>query len=210
MKRVGIMGGTFDPIHIGHLMLGKQAYEEYEMDQIWYMPSGMPPHKKDHAITNASHRCHMVRLAIEDFPYMELSEFEIKRGAQNTYTADTLKLLHMLYPNLNFYFIIGEDSLFQIERWYHPREIMKTTTLMVASRDCGGHNISLLEQIAYLEKKYSAKILLLHCPKLNISSIEIRSMIENGKDVSMFLPKKVETYILDQGLYRFREKDAWQ
>lgn len=208
MRRVGILGGTFDPIHFGHLMLGKQAYEEYGLDRIWYMPSGAPPHKKDHTITDGSHRCNMVSLAIQSYSYMELSEFEVKRGVQNTYTAETLKLLNILYKDIKFYFIIGEDSLFQIERWYHPREIMKSAALMVASRDCEEHNYSILEQIAYLEMKYGADIMFLHSPKLDISSVDIRNMIGNRLDVSKFIPQRVEQYILDHGLYRQKQADV--
>jgi len=115
MAEIGIMGGTFDPIHNGHLMLGRQAYEEYHLDEVWFMPSGNPPHKKDHLVTDAALRCKMVRLAIEGFPKFRLSEFEVQRTG-NTYTAETLRLLHLHYPEHRFYFIVGADSLYEIER----------------------------------------------------------------------------------------------
>ena len=85
MKKIGIMGGTFDPIHNGHLSIGKQAYLEYHLDEVWFMPSGHPPHKKDHFVTDAVHRCAMTKLAITDYPYFQFSDFEVKR-AGNTYT----------------------------------------------------------------------------------------------------------------------------
>lgn len=201
MRQVGIMGGTFDPIHCGHLMLGRQAYEEYGLDKIWYMPSGIPPHKKDHEITDSLHRCNMVKLAIQDFTFMELSDFEIKRGTQNTYTADTLKLLRAIYKDIKFYFIIGADSLFQIERWYRPREIMKSTTLLVASREYDKANVSFSEQIAYLEREYHADIRVLHSPKLHVSSVEIRNMVAEGLKIRKLVPEAVADYIEEHQLY---------
>ena len=119
MARIGIMGGTFDPIHNGHLQLGRQAREEYHLEQVWFMPSGQPPHKKDHAVTDAWTRLEMVRLAIAGQKGFSLSDFEIRRPG-NTYTAQTLKLLSEAYPENLFYFIIGADSLYDIEKWYRP------------------------------------------------------------------------------------------
>ena len=124
MKQIGIMGGTFDPIHVGHLMLGRQAFEEYGLDSVWYMPSKTPPHKKDHRITSSKDRCAMVSAAIEEFPYFCLSDFEIKRTAGYTYTADTLRLLREEYQDTEFYFIVGADSIHDIEKWYHPEYVL--------------------------------------------------------------------------------------
>lgn len=93
MRKIGIMGGTFDPIHNGHIMLGRQAYAEYNLDEVWYMPSGQPPHKKGRHVTESAERCHMVKLAIQDIPYFVFSDFEVRRTGKNTYTAETLALL---------------------------------------------------------------------------------------------------------------------
>ena len=103
MKKIGIMGGTFDPIHNGHIMLGRQAYEEYDLDCIWYMPSRIPPHKKDHTITAAKDRLAMTAAAIAPYSYFKLSDFELRRTGGNTYTADTLRLLKEEYPDVEFY-----------------------------------------------------------------------------------------------------------
>ena len=100
MKKIGIMGGTFDPIHNGHIMLGRQAYEEYDLDCIWYMPSRIPPHKKDHTITAAKDRLAMTAAAIAPYSYFKLSDFELRRTGGNTYTADTLRLLKEEYPDV--------------------------------------------------------------------------------------------------------------
>ena len=132
MRKIGIMGGTFDPIHNGHIMLGRQAYAEYNLDEVWYMPSGQPPHKKGRHVTESAERCHMVKLAIQDIPYFVFSDFEVRRTGKNTYTAETLALLGEKYPDVHFYFIVGADSLFEIEKWYHPEEVMARATLMAA------------------------------------------------------------------------------
>ncbi len=203
MKRIGIMGGTFDPVHNGHLLLGRQAYAEYNLDEIWYMPSHIPPHKKDRSITPSEDRIEMLRLALQDMPYCIVSEFEMKREG-NTYTAHTLALLQEEYPEYQFYFIIGADSLFQIERWYHPEKVMALTTLMVSGRDYPEAERTIEEQIAYLEEKYGAKILQLHNEEVDIASAEIRRRIEEGKDVSKDIPKVVEEYIASRALYRVK------
>ena len=124
MGKIGIMGGTFDPVHNGHLHLGRQAYVEYGLDCIWYMPSGQPPHKKDHHVTSVEHRCQMLRLAIAEDEAFRFSDFEVRREG-NTYTAQTLALLREAYPEHTFYFILGADSLYEIETWYRPEDVYK-------------------------------------------------------------------------------------
>ena len=201
MAKIGIMGGTFDPVHNGHLMIGQQAYEEYELDEIWFMPSGIPPHKRDHTITDEQDRCAMVALAIEVAPYFKLSDFEVKR-AGNTYTAETLRLLAEEYPDHQFYFIIGADSLFQIEHWYHPELVMSQTTLMVAGRDYPEAPCSMDEQIAYLQKKYDARILKLHCEEMDVASAELRKAIAEHQPIRQYVPAAVADYIIAHDLYR--------
>lgn len=184
MAEIGIMGGTFDPIHNGHLLLGKQAYEEYGLDQVWFMPSGTPPHKKDHVVTDVKERFEMVCLAIEKYPYFFCSDFEIRRPG-NTYTAQTLHLLHKEYPEHRFYFIIGADSLYQIEKWYHPVDVLKMAILLVANREYEESHRPMKEQIAYLKQQYSADIRLLHCKEMDISSGELRKCLPEEKNISL-------------------------
>lgn len=201
MANIGVLGGTFDPIHNGHLMLGRQAYQEYGLDEVWFMPSGTPPHKKDHEVTCVEDRCEMVRLAIEAVPFFRLSRFEIQRSG-NTYTAETLRLLNETYTQNRFYFIIGADSLFQIETWYHPREVMSQAILLVAGREYPEAPRSLEEQITYLKERYPADIRLLHGEEVDLSSSELRDMIARKKHVYKYLPQAVEDYIRQHALYQ--------
>lgn len=202
MKKIGIMGGTFDPIHSGHLMLGKQAYEEYDLDCVWYMPSRQPPHKKDHQITSPANRLEMVRLAVENTPFFACSDFELCRTEGNTYTADTLLLLKQAYPDTEFYFIVGADSIFDIEKWYHPEIVMKNAVILAADRSCGHDDIPLNRQIEYLAKKYDAKICRLHSRRMDVSSQLLREKIQNGECISSYIPDPVAQFIEEHHLYR--------
>ncbi|MGN0371976.1 MAG: nicotinate-nucleotide adenylyltransferase [Enterocloster sp.] len=201
MAKIGILGGTFDPVHIGHLSLGEQAQRQFELEQIWFMPSGIPPHKKDHRVTDGIHRLRMVNLAIRENPRFICSDFELKRDG-NTYTAKTLRLLREEYPEHTFYFIIGADSLYQIERWYHPELVMEQTVLLVAGRAYEEEHLPLEEQIQYLQDKYNARIFPIAFEEIDISSEEIRNTAAAGGSISRWVPEAVENYIVTHGLYR--------
>ncbi len=121
-SKIGIMGGTFNPIHFAHLILAESAYEELNLDKILFMPSKKPPHKLNESIESDEHRIQMIQLAIKSNPHFDLSCVELEREGI-TYTADTLEELNRNYPQDEFYFIIGADSLFQIEDWWHPEQI---------------------------------------------------------------------------------------
>ena len=205
MAKIGIMGGTFDPIHNAHLMLGRQALKEYHLDEIWFMPSHNPPHKTDHRVTGTKDRCEMVKLAIAGEPRFRFSDFEISR-AGNTYTAQTLKLLKEAYPKHTFFFIVGADSLYHIESWYHPEEVMRQVTILAAGRECEDAPCTLEEQAAYLIKKYGAAIFLLHSDTMEVSSQELREREMNGGRIHNLVPENVERYIEEHGLYQNPEK----
>ncbi len=200
MANIGIMGGTFDPIHNGHLLLGKQAYLEYGLDYIWFMPSGQPPHKKNRHVTDSIHRCAMVKLALEGENAFVFSDFEVSREG-NTYTAQTLALLKETYPYHYFYYIIGADSLYEMESWYHPEEVLGNVPFLVADREYSRTHQSLHNQIEYLTNQYGAKIQLLHCKEVDISSEEIRQAVRNKKSIENDVPIAVREYIESHGLY---------
>ena len=204
MGKIGILGGTFDPIHNGHLWLGEQAYREYGLDQVWFMPSGHPPHKQDHPVTEGDKRWDMVRLAIAGNPHFAYSDFELQRPGY-TYTAQTLALLQEAYPEHTFYFIIGADSLYQIEGWYHPEQVMARATLLVAGRAFKEAKRSLDQQIAHLIARYGARILPLHCGEMDVSSADLRRMAREGKNIGPSGPGEVAAYIRRNRLYQGAE-----
>lgn len=201
MADIGIMGGTFDPIHNGHLMLGRQAYLEYGLDEIWFMPSRTPPHKPG-TVTDVEDRSAMVKLAVAEYPYFSFSDFETRRKDGKTYTAETLRLLKEAYPQHRFFFIIGADSLYELEQWYHPQEVMAQATLLVAGRDYDAASRPIDDQIRYLADKYGADIRRLHCEEVDISSGELRQMESRGRRIYKYVPKCVEAYIEAHGLYQ--------
>ncbi len=204
MRRIGIMGGTFDPIHNGHIEVARQAYEEYHLDEVWFMPSGHPPHKKDHAVTDAADRCEMTKLAIREYPCFRFSDFEVRRQG-NTYTAQTLTLLREQYPDTVFFFIIGADSLFEIENWYMPEKIMEQAVLLVAGRAYSRAERSLDEQIRWLRERYHSEIFRLHLEEMNVASVSLRKMAAEGRDLSSYVPAAVWEYIQAHHLYAERQ-----
>lgn len=202
-KKIGILGGTFDPIHIAHLILAENAYEQFQLETILIMPSYVPPHKLNKKVSPAQHRTKMVQLAIEDNKHLKLSTLELKRGGL-TYTSDTLSELTENNPQNQYYFSIGEDSLFQIEEWHEPQIIMQKAVLLVAVREQQEiGNID--ERIKELEQKYHAKIYLLKTPNMEISSSMLRKKVEAGETIKYYVPKDVEKYIYQNHLYKEKE-----
>ena len=122
-KRVGVMGGTFDPVHIVHLILAENALKQFDLDEILMLPNGDPPHKTGKKITPASHRIAMLRLASEGVAYFRVDDMELRRAGYS-YTSVTLKELREAHPDTDYYFIMGGDSVFQIETWHRPEEVM--------------------------------------------------------------------------------------
>lgn len=200
MADIGIMGGTFDPIHNGHLMLGRQAYQEFQLDQIWFMPSGQPPHKTDRHVTDSVHRGEMVKMAIASDSHFIYSDFEVSRAGK-TYTADTVRTIRDAYPEHCFSFIIGADSLYQMEDWYHPEIVLSCVPILVACRAYDRARCDIHDQIRYLTQKYGGDIRLLHSPEIDISSEQLRRMASEGLPLSQYVPEQVEGYIKAHHLY---------
>lgn len=205
--KIGIMGGTFDPIHNGHLMLGRAAYTQFGLDEVWFMPNGNPPHKKSSSIeSDAEHRAFMTKLAISGIREFKLQLYEIERK-ELSYSYETLEHFRRCRRENEFYFIIGADSLFAIESWVKPERIMSACTLLAACRDDASTPEVLMEQAAYLEKKYHARIGILHTPLMKVSSHELRQMIKEGRPVAGYLPVSVEKYIKEEGLYGAKDNE---
>lgn len=205
--KIGIMGGTFDPIHNGHLMLAQYAYQQFELDQIWFLPNGCPPHKSQDTIESEPfHRAQMVKLAIEGVPYFRFSSYETNQETVS-YSYQTMEHFREEYPEDNFAFIIGADSLFAIESWKCPGRLLAVCDILAAYRDDKG-TPEMMAQIAYLEEKYEARIQLLETPVMDVSSHEIRRMIKSGMDVTGLIPDSVEQYIISHNLFKDEEDES--
>ena len=205
--KIGIMGGTFDPIHIGHLLLGEFAYEDFGLDEIWFLPNGNPPHKETADTgTSLEHRIEMIRKAIEGVPHFRLNLHEANTE-EHSYTYRTMQEFNQMFPEHEFYFILGADSLFSIEQWKYFREIFPTCTILAAMRDDKDAR-EMQRQILYLTEKYGARIRLLQAPLLEISSKVIRDRASRDLGVRYMVPDSVAEYIRTNHLYKKKEDDT--
>ena len=201
-KKIGIMGGTFDPVHVGHLILGEKAYEQLGLDSVWFMPSGNPPHKRNRqGRASNEERISMVQKAIEGNPHFELSLIEMNEDGY-TYTYRTLERLRQQNPDTDYYFIIGADSLMAIETWVHPERIFPTCTILATYRDEIKTKEEMDQQIHHLSEKYGAQVLLMETPLMPVSSHELRASLQAGESVSAYVPDAVCGYIKEHQLYR--------
>ena len=203
-KKIGIMGGTFDPIHIGHLILGEKTYEQLGLDKILFMPAGNPPHKQNRAgqATDAQ-RVEMVEKAISGNPHFELSLIEMNdRGF--TYTYHTLETLKKQNPDTDYYFIIGADSLYDFSDWKEPARICAACTIVVAVRDHVPVQ-KLNEQMAYLSEVYHGHFISLNTLNIDISSKMLRSWHQEGRSLRYYVPDAVAEYIDKNHIYQTTE-----
>ena len=199
-KKIGIMGGTFDPIHMGHLILGERAYEQFGLNKVLFMPSGNPPHKTDRSGgAENEERVEMVRRAIAGNDHFELSLEEMHEDGY-IYTCHTLRKLRLKHPDTDYYFIMGADSLLSFESWYHPEEISRQCIIIVAVRDHLPQK-ELDRQIRHITGLYGADIRKLSSPNIDISSHEIREWFRQGRSCRYYLPDSVIAYIRKEKIY---------
>lgn len=198
-KKTGIMGGTFNPVHIGHLLLAENAKEAVGLDEIRFVPSGQPYMKSGMEIADKWMRLEMTRLAILDNSSFSLSSVEVEREG-NSYTCETLELFRKGEPETEFFFIVGADSLFAMESWKNPETIFRDCTILAAVRD-GKDDDDLKKQIAYLGKKYEAKVRLIGMKEISFSSTDIRDRIRKGRSIRYMVPGQVVEYIKKYRLY---------
>lgn len=200
MRKVGIMGGTFNPIHNGHLMLAKEALKQFSLDEVLFMPSGTSYMKADQKVESGHTRAEMTALAIQDNPHFTLSTMEIER-AGNTYTYQTLERLKKEHPDTEYYFIVGADSLFHMAKWASPERIFANCCILVAIRD--DRTIEEMEeQIDLISQRYNARILFMKTMRMDISSTDIRRKVAAGESIEDDVPESVRVYIGKRGLYR--------
>ena len=200
MKKVGIMGGTFDPIHIGHLILGENAYQQLGLDRVVFMPSGHPPHKRDReGRASDEQRMDMVKLAIASNTHFKFSSMEMNEDGYS-YTYLTLEKLNEKHPDTRYYFIIGADSLFDFKGWRNPQRICDACTLVVATRNHTSDE-ELDKAIEDVRQTFGADIVKLNTENIDVSSHQLRDWIAAGKTVKYYAPDEVINYIKSYHVY---------
>lgn len=197
--RIGIMGGTFDPIHIGHLACAEQAREAFALDAVIFIPTGIPAFKRDKKVTPGAKRLEMCRMAVESNPYFDVSDIEVARDGV-TYTVDTLKQLRAHYPsNVDFYFITGADAVCSILKWKASAAIAQLARIIAVTRP--GYALS-EEQRQVIEEHGNFQIEYLETTELSVSSTDLRARVAQGKSIRYLTMQRVFHYIEEQGLYR--------
>lgn len=215
--RLGILGGTFNPIHYGHLAAAEEIRDRLRLDRVLFVPSNIPPHKSESDMPSALQRLEMVRLAISGNPLFELSDMEVRRGGRS-YTIDTITGLAGQYPGAVLYFITGLDSFLDIQTWKDWERLLASCWFVVLSRP--GYKFSDLERFSFMKdasrklkeldegridhldiRQGRIAVCLDRIPLYDISSTDIRRRIREGRSVKYLLPEAVETYIIENRLY---------
>ncbi len=199
LTRIGILGGTFDPPHLGHLILAEEAFIQLELDLVLFLITPFPPHKTDIDITPLDHRLKMLELAIRDNTHFSISSVDIDRSPPH-YAVDSLLILRGSYPEARIYYLMGWDSLCDLPHWYQPELfLMRCDGIGVMQRAINEASYCALEEKL---PGIQQKVIFLNAPRFDISSREIRQRVERGLPFRYFLPESVYKYIQAQKLYR--------
>lgn len=191
LKRIGILGGTFNPVHKGHLRLAQDARKRFDLDRVFFVPCARPPHKRPDRLAPAKHRLAMLEVVLKGNPRFVVSDIEIKRGGIS-YSIDTVRRLKKLHPNLAMYFIIGGDSIDELKSWKQIHELENLCTFIATGRP--GFRV-----------RGSSKVKMFKGHLVDVSSSEIRKRVAEGKSIRRLVPAAVERYITDRCLYQAKE-----
>jgi nicotinate-nucleotide adenylyltransferase len=205
MRHIGVIGGTFDPIHFGHLVIAEEVYATLKLAQMVFVPAGQPPHKPERVVTSAQDRLAMLHLAIASNPHFTISMVDLERPGPS-YTVETLRLLREQWGEQTaIYFVIGRDSLEDLLDWYDPVGILEQLDYLVAVKRPG-----YTEEKGYMERLEERlpgirqRLIIMSAPQLDISATELRQRVAEGRPIKYQVPEVVEQYILQHGLYRRR------
>jgi nicotinate-nucleotide adenylyltransferase len=193
MNRLGILGGTFNPIHIAHLLVAEQVAEARRLDKVLFIPACIPPHKDSPDIAPPEDRYRMTALATESNPRFEVSRIELDRPGRS-FTKDTLQQLLEIYPGAELFYIIGSDAVAELSTWREPELVLELANFLVAMRP--GHDL------ARLEDRFRKSVEVVHVSGLDVSSTDIRERVRKGFSIKYLVPEKVEQYIAQKGLYQ--------
>lgn len=197
-QRIGIMGGTFDPIHYGHLVAAEAARVAFGLEPVFFVPNRLPPHKKDYPVSDAKHRYLMTVLATITNPHFEVSRVELDREGYS-YTIDTLRQLRATYGSaVDLFFISGADAILDLLSWKDVDDLLGLCYFIAATRP--GYKLNV--ELGHLQKKYARKVFTVEVPALAISSTDIRRRVREGKPIKYLLPESVENYIYKHSLYQ--------
>ena len=204
-KRVAVMGGTFDPIHYGHLVTAEAVRHEFQLDQVLFIPTGKPPHKASDTVSDSESRYLMTLLATESNDHFYASRMEIDRSGF-TYTIDTIHALQQIYPvDTEIFFITGADAFYQMFSWHNAEELLKTCTFVAATRP-GYQKEELIQRIsATIQDHPMQRFHFLEVPALAISSSDIRARVRSGRPIKYLVPEAVENFIKKHRLYQKEE-----
>lgn len=197
--RIGVFGGTFDPIHIGHLILAEEAWFQLKLDCVYLVPAGDPPHKQDRRLTLVEHRIRMAELATAEIDYLQVSRIDADRPGPH-YTVDMVRLLRQqVGPAVEIYFLMGMDSLRDLPKWYDPAWLVENCTLVALSR----HDVELdWEKLNAALPGIRDRVIILDMPELEIASHAIQARVRDGQPIRHQVPRAVEAYIYKHGLYK--------
>ncbi len=199
MQRLGIMGGTFDPIHYGHLLMAEEARQAFALDEVVFVPNGRPAHKKAYLVSSPEDRYAMTLLATGSNPCFSASRMEIERSGLS-YTIDTLREFRKLYPGLDaLYFITGADAVLEILTWHEYDKLVRECQFIAVTRP--GFVLERLPEI--VDAAFLDRVHFLPIPRLEISSTDIRKRVREGRSIKYLSPEPVEAYVQQHGLYRF-------
>ncbi|WP_099205762.1 nicotinate (nicotinamide) nucleotide adenylyltransferase [Scatolibacter rhodanostii] len=196
--RLGVYGGTFNPIHAGHVHVIQEFIKRLDLQKLLLIPTGTPPHKEVKDLASAKDRLAMCELAVAELSQAEVSDIEIKRQGRS-YTADTLAFVQDKYPDAQIFLLMGEDMFLTLQNWRRADEIMKLANIVVAPRS---HSIQKIKQHKLiLETEYAARVLIEEIPYLSISSTQIRENRKRSKDIQSLVPQTVAEYIEENHIY---------
>ncbi len=190
--RVGIFGGTFDPVHLAHLVMAEQCREQAKLDRVLFMPAARPPHKLDRTLTPLDRRIEMLQLATSGYPVFQVSEIEKNRPGPS-YTADTLRQLHDERPEDELFLLLGSDTLRDLPCWYQPAQIAALATVLVVCRP---------QDVQPPEPPAGFRCQTIASPLLDISSRDLRRRVAERRSIRYLVPRAVECYIETHGLYK--------
>lgn len=200
-QRIGVYGGTFDPIHLGHLVIAEFAREQFDLEQVLFVPSGNPPHKSKERITSPRQRLEMVQLAVAGNARFAVCDYEVCRDSIS-YTVQTLQHLKQTHPGAELYLILGADNLRELPNWHQPDAIAELAHLCFAARPGSELDFSMLNGVIAGSRAQDARTHQLATPLLEISSSDIRRRAANGNTIRYLVPAPVHAYIEAEGLYQ--------